>query len=125
MTETPDLHQDEAAKNNLNRSNLNCDTLKDLCVNNAAFFENDKSECGQRLKSSFQNINEVIENLWPVVLELREIAPNFDFDEQTPGNGCRSFLIALDYAISQGIQINKKVCYKRHGVLFRKTSTTR
>lgn len=127
MTETPNTPGQNISDTNIVKEfqDVNYETLKDLCQNNADYFHNDTSENGQRLYSSFMCIKDTIDSLWPVLLELRNVVSKYDFDEKTPGNGCRSFLIVVDYAILHGIQVNKKICLKRDGVLFRKSTLTR
>lgn len=128
MTETPNTPAENISEDNQHSTeftDVNYETLKDLCKNNADYFTKDASENGQRLHSSFLLIKDTIDTIWPTVLELRNVVSKYDFDEKTPGNGCRSFLIVIDYAILHGIQINKKVCLKRDGVLFRKSTLTK
>ncbi|KAK9686035.1 Hormone-sensitive lipase (HSL) N-terminus [Popillia japonica] len=100
-------------------------TLADLCTNNALHFKEDNSENGQRLYTAFLAINDNINKIWPIVLRLRTVVNNYDFDENTPANGYRSFLRIIDSAVQLGIELNKKVCLKRDSVLFRKTLFTK
>lgn len=101
------------------------EVLKDLCENNAKYFSKDNSENGQRLYISFLAIKDNIDAVWPTVIEIGEVAKRFDFDENTPGNGYRSFIKVMQSAINHGIQLNKKVCLKRDSVLFRKAILTK
>lgn len=94
--------------------------LKKLCVTNAEYFAKDSSESGQRLYLSFLAIKDNIDLLWPKVLNIRKVAADYDFDEQTPGNGYRSFLDVVDSAFVYGIELNKRVSLKKDSVLFRK-----
>lgn len=100
---------------------LSVDVLKDLAHNNSEFFVTDSSENGQRLYISFLAIMDGIELLWPKVKRIESRCAEFDFDEETPGNGYRSFLGIVNLAIEAAIQLNKKVILKRNKVLFRKS----
>lgn len=124
-TEEENLHQNGDRRQVNNSLNINFDTLKELCQNNANYFLNDNSENGQKLYCCFLLMKESVDKLLPIITELQVIVPKYDFDEKTPGNGCRSFLITINYAILHGIQVNKRVCLKRDSVLFRKSTITK
>lgn len=99
--------------------------LKEQCAINAGYFAKDNSENGQRLYLSFLAIIDNIDSIWPKVLSIRKVAPDYDFDEKTPGNGYRSFLSVVDSAFAYGIELNKKVSLRRDSVLFCKTIVTK
>lgn len=99
--------------------------LRQLCAKNAEYFAKDNSENGQRLYISFLAIRDNIEQIWPTLSNIRRVAPNYDFDEKTPGNGYRSFVAVVDSAVSHAIELNKKTLARRDSVLFRKTSVTK
>ncbi|XP_022912727.2 hormone-sensitive lipase [Onthophagus taurus] len=101
------------------------DSLVELCKNNASYFVNDTTENGQRLYTSFLAIVDNIDEICPIVLNLKSVVSKYDFDEKTPANGYRSFLQLIDFAITYGIQLNKKICVKRDSVLFRKAYFTK
>jgi hormone-sensitive lipase len=95
--------------------------LKDLCVNNAQFFQQDESESGQRLNAGFLAIVDQVDIITPVVDEVRKVAPQFDFDENTLGNGYRSFVSVVDMCVQHGVKLSRLVCDSRDSFLFRKT----
>lgn len=99
--------------------------LKKLCSTNAEYFAKDNSENGQRLYISFLAIKDNIEQIWPTLANIRRVAADYDFDENTPGNGYRSFVSVVDSAISHAIELNKKTLLRRDSVLFRKTTVTK
>lgn len=101
------------------------DALKNLCENNATFFAKDESEYGKRLHKAFTDIIGHIDAIGPMVFKINSIAKYYDFDEDTPGNGFRSFLSIVDSSISYGLQLSHKVCLKRDNLLFRKGNMTR
>lgn len=95
--------------------------LKDLCMNNAQFFQQDETENGQRLHAGFLAIIDQVDMIIPMVDEVRNIAPQFDFDEDTPGNGYRSFVSAVDMCVQHGVKLSRLVCDSRDSFLFRKS----
>lgn len=99
--------------------------LKQLCSENAEYFVKDSSENGQRLYISLLAIKESLDQSWPTVTHIREIAPKYDFDENTPGNGFRSFIGIYDAAITYAIELNKRVDGKKDSVLFQKSLLTK
>lgn len=101
------------------------DALINLCENNAAYFANDDSEFGRRLHKAFTEIIEHINNIAPMYCDINSIVKHYDFDEDTPGNGFRSFLIVVDASVSYGLQLSHKVCLKRDKLIFRKGNITK
>ncbi|KAJ8937288.1 hypothetical protein NQ318_020338 [Aromia moschata] len=100
-------------------------TLKDLCFNNADYFARDSTENGQRLYISFLAMNDAVDAMWPKIASIKERVNEFDFNEETPGNGYRSHLKVVELAIQLALDLNKKVLAKRDSVLFRKSTLTK
>lgn len=92
--------------------------LKKLCTENAECFAKDSSENGQRLYISLLSIRDTVQQIWPSVTRIRQVAPKYDFDEQTAGNGFRSFVGVFDSAINYAIELNQKVAAKKDGLIF-------
>lgn len=124
MTETVNADIADSTTEKTSQPLLN-DILRDLCANNAEYFAGDITENGQRLYLSFLSIKGKIDDLQPLIEDLEQIVADYDFDENTPGNGYRSFLSVVQSAKEYAVQINKKVCLKRDSVLFRKTNITK
>lgn len=99
--------------------------LNKLCWANAEYFSKDNSENGQRLYISFLSIKDTIDQIWPKVLNVQKVAPNYDYDPTVPGNGYRSFLSIMNAAVSLAVDLNRKVVAKRDSVLFRKAVITK
>ncbi|KRT79495.1 hypothetical protein AMK59_6970 [Oryctes borbonicus] len=114
-----------AKKSNSENTNVTHEALKDLCTNNAVYFKEDNTENGQRLYTAFLAVNDNIEKIWVISARLKAIVSDYDFDENTPANGYRSFLGVIDSAVQYGIQLNRTVCLKRESVLFRKAFFTK
>lgn len=125
--ERPSAQEQPQAKDNSSTTatEVNIEAFKELCANNAAYFVNDVTENGQRLHISFMSMQEEIDRIWPLMVQLNSEVHKYDFDENVPGNGYRSFLGIITSALAYGMHVNKKVCLKRESVLFRKTTITK
>ncbi|XP_061718416.1 hormone-sensitive lipase [Cydia pomonella] len=96
------------------------EALKDSCQNNATFFQPDDSENGQRLYQGFMTLIDHIDTVWPLVDHVRKVAPQYDFDATSPGNGYRSFVSVVDSCVLHGLKLSRQVCTGRDALLFRK-----
>lgn len=105
---------------NLDKHKYKIDTLKELCSNNAEHFAKDSSENGQRLFISFLAMKEVVDQMWPKIVNIEARVDEFDYDKDTPGNGYRSYLLVIQMAIELCINVNERVLQKKDSVLFRK-----
>ncbi|CAG9788363.1 unnamed protein product [Diatraea saccharalis] len=96
------------------------EALKDSCQNNATYFQPDDSENGQRLYQGFVTLIDHIDTVWPLVDHVRKVAPLYDFDANSPGNGYRSFVSVVDSCVLHGLKLSRQVCTGRDALLFRK-----
>ncbi|XP_028177795.1 hormone-sensitive lipase isoform X3 [Ostrinia nubilalis] len=96
------------------------EALKDSCQNNATYFQPDDSENGQRLYQGFMTLIDHIDTVWPLVDHVRRVAPMYDFDAKSPGNGYRSFVSVVDSCVLHGLKLSRQVCTGRDALLFRK-----
>ncbi|XP_047533737.1 hormone-sensitive lipase isoform X8 [Vanessa atalanta] len=96
------------------------EALKDSCQNNATYFHPDDSENGQRLYQGFMTLIDHIDTVWPLVDHVRKVAPSYDFDAKSPGNGYRSFVSVVDSCVLHGLKLSRQVCTGRDALLFRK-----
>lgn len=94
--------------------------LKDLSLNNAEHFRGDDTENGQRLHAGFLAIIDHVNTVTPLVEEIRSVAPCYDLDEKSPGNGYRSFVAVVDRCVQHGIKLCRQVIDGRDSFLFRK-----
>lgn len=107
------------------KCNENLRLLKELCTVNADYFARDSSENGQRLYICFLAIKDELDLLWPKMLLIQEQVHYYDFDENTPGNGYRSFLSVASLAINYAKELSANVEAKKDSVLFRKSTMTK
>uniref|UniRef100_A0A1Y1LC87 Hormone-sensitive lipase n=1 Tax=Photinus pyralis TaxID=7054 RepID=A0A1Y1LC87_PHOPY len=103
-------------------SDVQYQTLQDLCENNINYFVNDNTPNGQRLHQSFVAIKEAVENVRPIIIDLYNISLKYNFEENYPANGYYSYILMVEGTISHLVQFHRKVCLKRHNILFRKSS---
>lgn len=95
------------------------EVLKDLCANNAKYFESHDNETGLRLHGAFLALIDHVESVKPAVDFIRISASSFDFDENSPGNGYASFVSVVDACIRHGVKLCKQVCINRESFFFR------
>lgn len=95
------------------------EVLKDLCLNNAQYFQSHDDETGLRLHGAFLALVDHVESVKPVVDFVRKAAPSYDYDENTPGNGYASFVSVVDACIRHGVKLCKQVCINRDSFFFR------
>lgn len=88
-----------------------------LCQNNVDYFT--ENNCKRQLNNALRSSIIEMHNLWPIVSEICEIAPKYDFDENTPGNGFYGFLVIVNHAVIRGIKLNKQIFRKRASLLFK------
>ncbi|XP_022826508.1 hormone-sensitive lipase [Spodoptera litura] len=96
------------------------EALKDSCQNNATYFQPDDSENGQRLYQGFMTLMDHVDTVWPLVDHVRKVAPQYDFDSKSPGNGYRSFVSVVDSCVLHGLKLSRQVNTSRDALLFRK-----
>lgn len=99
--------------------------LLELCSKNAKIFANDQSENGQRLNLSILSIIDNIEITWPIYKRLKNVVARYDYDENTPGNGYRSFLNIFEKVLEAALELNENISAKSDSVLFRKCFYTK
>uniref|UniRef100_A0A0C9QX50 Lipe protein n=1 Tax=Fopius arisanus TaxID=64838 RepID=A0A0C9QX50_9HYME len=103
----------------------NWDTLCKLASANSDFFSSHQDESGLRICSAHVVVLDIIRELRPLYEEIAAIAPRYDFDENTPGNGYRSFIYLVDKCIEHSENTCQQIYNLRESVLFRKTNYMR
>lgn len=96
------------------------DSLIELCRNNIKYFASDETETGLRIHGAFVGLIDHIETARPLVKEVHEFVHEYDFDENTPGNGFRSFLYVVDSCVKTTLKLARYVMENRGTILFRK-----
>ncbi|XP_037948822.1 hormone-sensitive lipase-like [Teleopsis dalmanni] len=94
--------------------------LLEQCQEQAVFFQDDSTERGQRLYAAFVAWQDFIRSANKLVLQIEEFAHKYDFDENTPGNGYRSFVSVTNACVVHGQEICKNLVTARSTVFFRK-----
>lgn len=96
------------------------DALSSICEENAKFYENEENECGQRYHGAFSGIIDHIVVARKLVNEINQFAHQYDFDENTPGNGYRSFVKAVRLCVEHSVKVGKHIGHTRTFIWFRK-----
>lgn len=84
--------------------------------NNINYFDN--SEKFRTLFLSLCQLKLVIEKCVKAMEKIREFASEYDFDDDSPGNGYRSFINISDSAFKQALKICKGMIRNRKKLLF-------
>lgn len=79
----------------------------------------DKSNKFQSLNLSFCQLKLAIEKCVKASEEIHDFAFKYDFDDQTAGNGFRSFLNIFDSAIKKASKVCSRVTKRRENFIFR------
>ena len=96
--------------------------LRELCQENVTYFASDQDEYSLRIKSALVVCLDHLEQLHPIYKDISKIAPLFDFDSKTPGNGYRSFLKVVDKCILHTGNVCRRMHTQRESILFSKNS---
>jgi len=104
---------------------LSYEKLKDLCKENVIYFTNNERNGSTAMANSFEQLFENIENIKPLVFELRNVCHLYDFDPSVPGNGYRSYVTVVDLFIAHCIKICNQMAVNRDSFFFRKTFYTK
>lgn len=95
--------------------------LRELCHANAEYFMSHQDENSVRIRAALMAILDHLVQLQPLYKEISRIAPLFDLDPETPGNGYRSFLILIDKGIIHSRTVCHQIYCQKDSMFFRKT----
>lgn len=101
------------------------EALKSVIHNNIDYYKTDESTNGLKLHGAFLGIIDHLDEAQPLIQEIEILCKLYDFDENTPGNGYRSFVKVFDCAINHTLKIVKYVTESRASLLFRKSTYTK
>lgn len=101
------------------------EALKSIICNNIDYYAKDESTNGLKLHAAFLGIIDQLEEARPLLDTIQLFCKDFDYDENTPGNGYRSFIKVFDAAINHTSKIVKHVTENRASLLFRKNNYTK
>lgn len=96
------------------------DALREVCEDNVKFFETEDNECGQRYHGALSGIIDHVEVARKLAAEVLSFAPEYDFDEHTPGNGYRSFVKCTRLCVEHSLRVGKHIAQNRTFIWFRK-----
>lgn len=92
-----------------------------VCKDNRQYFESDKSEMGHRFFNQFESMIDHLAAARRYVSEFKGFMHQYDFDDQTPGNGYRSLVNCVHSAIEYCIKVCKYIAKNRKSFLFRRS----
>ncbi|CAK9823814.1 Hormone-sensitive lipase [Anthophora retusa] len=104
-----------------NPEHLQWGALRELCHANAEYFMSHQDENSIRIRAALLAILDHMAQLQHLYKEISKIAPMFDFDPQTPGNGYRSFLVLIDKCIIHSRSICHQIYCQKDSIFFRKS----
>ncbi|KAH0533776.1 hormone-sensitive lipase isoform X1 [Cotesia glomerata] len=99
--------------------------LHELACLNRNFFSKHLDENGLRIHAAHIVILDNYNEFRELYKEISDIAPQFDFDEITPGNGYRSFLKLVDQCLLHTGGVCRHIFSYKDSVLFRKSNYMR
>lgn len=99
------------------KSSKSVDLFKDL-DNNIEHFDN-ASKNQQKIKFSLSHLKIAIVKCKKSRKEIRSFAFEYDFDEDSPANGYRSFLTISKLAVREALKVCKRLRNSRENLLFR------
>ncbi|XP_058807221.1 hormone-sensitive lipase isoform X2 [Phymastichus coffea] len=99
--------------------------LRKICITCTDYFSSHQDENAFRIKAAINAILDKLNEIKPLYDEISNIAPIFDFDEETPGNGYRSFLILVDRCITFTTEKCNGMLAQKDSVMFRKSHRMR
>jgi hypothetical protein len=93
------------------------------CVdNNIEYFDKSDKNSQTKIKSSLLSFKSSLENCSRFIEEIKSFAGEYDFDEETRGNGFWSFVDIFESAVKKTTKINKELITNREKILFRADS---
>lgn len=101
------------------------DTLRKLCHASVEYFTSHRRKNSDRIKDALQVILKQLDELQPLYNEIARFASLFDFDEETPGNGYRSFLLIIDKSVVHSEQVCRNMYHQKDSMLFRESHYTK
>uniref|UniRef100_A0A0K0EH28 Hormone-sensitive lipase n=1 Tax=Strongyloides stercoralis TaxID=6248 RepID=A0A0K0EH28_STRER len=94
--------------------------IQQLCLQTIEQFSS-TSNCKytQRFTASCQEISEYSTVAYKLLVKMNIMAPKFDFDDNTPGNGFRSMICVCDTVILHIISLLRSCCLMKNNLMFR------
>ncbi|XP_029666898.1 hormone-sensitive lipase [Formica exsecta] len=99
---------------------LQWSALRKLCRTSVEYFTPYNNENSVRIKAALLVILEQLDEFQPLYNEITKYASHFDFDEETPGNGYRSFLSMVDKCIIHSEQVCRQMYEQKDSMFSRK-----
>lgn len=105
-------------------SRFNCEMSNEglfaVAQDNLDFFRAIERSCYNDFVQIFESIVNNLGVIDKIANEVKTFAPEFDFDESSPGNGYRTFLYFYEKCLHRLLKICSKVQAKRQSIFFSK-----
>lgn len=88
------------------------------CENNGIYFTSYRDV---EFVEIIGNIADIVKTSIDTVAAIEQFAGLYDFDEQTPGNGYRSFVFIYETALIHALRVCDEIAVKRDGWFFRRS----
>lgn len=108
----------------VNNIEVKSSTLLIQAIDNSIEFFDVHTKC-HVLKTNLQNLKTNVENCEKIVVEIESFASDYDFDNETPGNGYRSFIDVFKSAVKKTTKICNQLIKNREKILFREIYYTK
>lgn len=95
--------------------------LREICCVNVDYFASHQDANGVRIKAALLAILDHLDQLRPLYRETAKFAVHFDYDEEVPGNGYRSFLSLVDKGILHCNAVCQEIHRQKNSILSRKS----
>ncbi|XP_032688656.1 hormone-sensitive lipase isoform X2 [Odontomachus brunneus] len=95
--------------------------LREICCANVEYFASHQDANGVRIKAALLAILDHLDQLRPLYREVAKFAIYFDYDEEVPGNGYRSFLSLIDKSILHSNAVCQEIYRQKNSILSRKS----
>ncbi|XP_029176354.1 hormone-sensitive lipase-like [Nylanderia fulva] len=122
---SPVNHHDNFDRSSENSESLQWNDLRKLCHVSVEYFTSHRLKNSDRIKAALLVILQQLDELQPLYNEIAKYVSCFDFDETTPGNGYRSFLLMIDKSIVHSEQVCQKMYRQKDSLLFRESHHTK
>jgi Hormone-sensitive lipase (HSL) N-terminus len=96
--------------------------LEEIAKDNLDYFHAVKAGSASKFCELFLKIIDTGSKARSRVDQIRELAPAYDVDKESPGNGYWSFVQVFDKAVEKALKLSKDIQAKRSSIFFRAKS---
>lgn len=101
-------------------SGADSNVLIDSINNNIDHFDKNNTLC-----SALKQLKNTVECCASAVAEVRKFVSDYDFDDENPANGYRSFIDVFASAIKRTLEVSNRLIKGRGSIIFRADNYTK